>query len=160
MTTGKVIDQDLGWNKLRGELRRSREHRVVSVGIQGEEAGEDHEGLTNVELAAIHEWGTRDGHVPERSFIRSTIDENSAKYHDLAKRLLSMVIDGKKTTFEALSLLGLRVVADIRRTIQRGIPPPNAESTIRQKHSSKPLIDKGQLINSITYKVTSSEDET
>lgn len=188
----RLIDQDLGWKKLRESLKRTAEAKVVRVGVQGDEAQQDHDGISGVRLAAVHEFGahinhpggtpyvvTEDGAVfvhkgtpgiagitkpheitiPERSFIRSTIDENAAKYHDLVKKLAGLVIDGKMLTRQALGMLGLRVVADIKRRIQRGIDPPLKQATIDRKHSSKPLIDKGQLLNSITHEVGVSEEE-
>jgi hypothetical protein len=188
----KVIDQDLGWKKLRDSLVRTNEAKVVRVGVQGDEAQRDHDGINSVRLAAVHEFGahinhpggtpyviTKDGAVfvnkghpnpagvtkpheiviPERSFIRSTIDEHAEQYHELVKKLAGMVIDGKMMTRQALGLLGARVVADIKRRIQRGIDPPLKQATIDRKHSSKPLIDKGQLLNSITHEVGVSEEE-
>src|SRR4051812_36975227 len=33
-------------------------------------------GMTNAEIALVNEFGSQDGRVPERSFIRSTFDRN------------------------------------------------------------------------------------
>jgi hypothetical protein len=44
-------------------------------------------------------------------------------------------------------------VGVIKQRIANGIAPPNSPYTIARKGSSKPLIDTGQLRNSITYQV-------
>jgi hypothetical protein len=40
---------------------------------------------------------------------------------------------------------------DVRKAIRDLDSPPNAESTIKAKGSSNPLIDTGQMINSIRW---------
>lgn len=100
--------------------------------------------------------GTTDPHtivIPERSFIRSTIDKNASNYRKLINRLAGEVYGAKLTTMRALDLLGLKVVSDMQRTIRAGIAPPNKPATIRRKGSSKPLIDSGVLLKSLKHKV-------
>lgn len=152
--SGSIVVVDHGWDDLmRAMHRAAQDEPHVKVGVVGDGAGQSHadSGLTNAELAAVHEFGTIDGHIPERSFLRSTIDENAEKYHDFAKALHLKVIEGKITTTDALGLFGARVVADVKRKLQAGIDPPLADSTVDRKGSSKPLIDTGALINSITW---------
>lgn len=91
--------------------------------------------------------------IPERSFIRSTVDENAGKYNRLAKALMRKIVGGQLELRQALGLIGAKVQADIKRRIQRGIDPPLRPRTIERKRSSKQLIDTGQLLNSITYEV-------
>jgi hypothetical protein len=54
-----------------------------------------------------------------------------------------------------MKLIGMRVVGDIQDRISDGIPPPNSPITIARKGSSKPLIDSGQLRQSISFEVRS-----
>ena len=49
---------------------------------------------------------------------------------------------------KGLQILGLDVVSKIQRYIESGIPPE------LQSRKGTPLIDTGQLINSITFKVS------
>lgn len=156
---GKVIDIDKGW---RGILQRvvaaAQEKKMVTVGIQGSEADEDHGGISNVRLAGVHEFGaeiqTSRGviKIPERSFIRSTVDDN-AGYKEPIAALAGKVLIGALTAGKALALLGEKVSSDMKRKIEKGIDPPNAQSTIDAKGSKKPLIDTAQMKNSITYEV-------
>jgi len=152
----QLIEKDHGWNALMKEVHRARDTDPhVRVGIMGEAASEQHakSDFSNVDVATVQEFGTLDGHIPERSHVRATIDENGATYHDLAKTLYRRVLEGELGLHQALGIFGTKVASDMKRKIQRGIDPPLAESTIRAKQSSKPLIDTGQLIGSITYEV-------
>lgn len=156
-----IRDVDHGYRKFFQRALMGRP-MVVTVGVQGEQAEEDHDGISNVRLAGVHEFGaeieTRFGTVkiPERSFIRATVDANDG-YKDLIRKLATRVASMKIGLPEALGILGEKVVSDMRTRIERGIPPPNAASTIARKGSSKPLIDTGQLKNSITYVVKKDE---
>jgi len=52
-----------------------------------------------------------------------------------------------------LNRVGVVAVGEVQEQIRRGDYKPNAESTIARKGSDKPLIDKGRLIQSISYEV-------
>jgi len=163
----EVRDTDKGWGRLVEMSQRS--DMVVRVGIQGKEAKAPHvdedgvaddEGedgaLTNVEIGTIHEYGAPSVGIDERSFIRATLDELSAKYVQQARDFGRSVIDGKRTREQALGLFGARVCADIVARIDDGrVKPDISEATKarRRKKSSKPLLDTGQLKQAITYVV-------
>lgn len=162
--TVKIKDKDRGWNAVRhlaNEVLLKKPH--VDVGITGERAGRVHaggSGLTVVEIGTRHEMGLG---VPQRSFIRSTFDENVDRYRDLLKRQFRETIlyhartqkpfDHRRSV--ALRRLGLAVTGDIKKKITAHIPPPLTPYTLARKGSGKttPLINTGQLINSITYVV-------
>jgi phage gpG-like protein len=151
MTRSHVIDRDRGWNDLLRQARKSRRAHVA-VGILARNDGRD-DGSSNVEIGTIHEYGAPEAGIPERSFIRATIDANETVYRRLIRHLGDKLAAGSLTATEALGLFGARVVADIKRRIQAGIAPALKPATIRRKKSSKPLIDTAQLVNSITYEV-------
>lgn len=138
------------------------QRRVVKVGIQGSDAVEMVEGddITTVVLAAVHEFGRLDGTIPERSFIRATVDTNRTKYAILIKRLARLVLFGELTDRKALQIIGERVASDIKAAFERGLSPDLAESTKASKEQAgkpppyKPVLDTGHLKNSITYVVT------
>lgn len=143
-------------------MRKAKEDpHVVTIGFQGPKGEAEHTdtGMTNAHLGSIHEFGAvvqQASHqiiIPERSFIRSTVDKNN-NYKEVIRKLGLALITGKLTTIpDALKVLGEKITSDIKRSIEQGIPPPNAPSTIRQKGSSKPLIDSGQMKNAVTYDV-------
>lgn len=97
--------------------------------------------------------------IPERAPIRKTLDEQESRINEAAMRMLSRVVEGSETVESGLGKVGEFVSSQIRRTIQQGVEPPNAPSTIRKKKSSKPLIGiEGRLIRSYTYKVREGEE--
>lgn len=91
--------------------------------------------------------------IPERSFIRATVDQKSKMIAKRAGRLMGQVMQGTIDTRRALEILGLYVKGQMQTRISRGIAPPLKPSTIRRKGSAKPLIDKGQLRASIEFEV-------
>jgi hypothetical protein len=154
MVRPRFIDKDRGWKRLRRELRKSIRKPHVVVGIFGDAASEPKQKspkLTNAQVASVHEFGL--GNVPERSFIRGTVDERAKGISRIARKGARAVLAGTATTRFALEVLGIFVQGAIRRRISRGIPPPLKEATKRRKGSSMPLIDTGQLRGSIDYEV-------
>lgn len=154
---GAVKDVDKGYKALMKRVLGAS-NLVLTVGIQDEKATEPHaqSGLTNAELGTIHEFGAKN--VPERSFIRATVDDKK-QYVDVIRQLALLVVDGKANVPQALGILGEKVVSDIRTKIENKIPPPLDKKTIARKGSSTPLIDTGQLKNSITWRVKRSDGE-
>ncbi len=123
----------------------------VKLGILASKGGgKEHQsgGVTIAEVGAFHEFGTR--FAPQRSFIRSTFDNNP--------ELAAVVTAAVRETFKkglkvkrALDIIGAWGATAIKKKITSGIPPALAPETIRQKGSALPLVDTGQLINSITW---------
>lgn len=148
----KVIDRGMRTWRKRHEALARKPH--VKIGIMSD-SGTHEGGISMVELAAIHEFGTADGHVLERSFLRSTFRAQIDAWKAFAKRLLKGVVGGKMPIAQALGLLGQRAAADVKKRITTGagIPPLLAKSTVSRKGSSRPLVDTGALLNSITYVV-------
>lgn len=154
----KWIERDRGWKRIKSDLKAASAPRHVAIGIQGSEATASHKGATEsgqrktvAEVGAVHEFGG--GRIPQRSFLRATVDKHAARYRKLLKGVGLAVIDGKTDIPTGLGLVGEQAVGDVKQRIADGIPPPNAASTIRRKKSSKPLIHHGQLRNSITKQV-------
>jgi hypothetical protein len=150
-----VKDVDLGWGELRKELATAAGGVYGKAGIIGAKGEAEHKGegedaaLTNAELALIHEFGLG---VPERSFLRAAFDKNHPKYLEHLQKLVRAVYGGKMTIERALGLVSQEAASDMRNLIRTGagVPPPNSPATIARKGSSRPLVDTGQLINSIT----------
>jgi phage gpG-like protein len=149
-----IRETDRGWDRIVREVKAARS-TSIAVGIQGDAASQRHDesDLTTAEIGAIHEHGHAGGDgpaIPARSFLRSTVDANEAKYQKLMRGVGDAVIAGKIDVDTGLDLVGEVIVGDVKQAIADGIPPPNAESTIRRKGSATPLLNKGQLRNAIT----------
>lgn len=148
----KLRTRDLGWNKIVKAIRASAGGTVLDVGVF--DTGQPRQGAqaTNAEIALVHEFGSPAAGIPERSFLRSTIDAHRARYTAAIKKIAAQVLKGKDT-YTAMNLLGMSAAADVKRTIQQGVAPPLQPETIARKGSSKPLIDTGQLITSVTWRL-------
>lgn len=93
-------------------------------------------------------------HTPERSFIRSTADaKKNGEWRIAAEGYRVEIVNGRMTTDRALGLMGARIKKDVQEKIRSQVPPPNAPSTIAAKGSDHPLINTGQLLNSIDFEV-------
>lgn len=111
------------------------------------------DGTSVILVGATHEFGSESRQIPERSFLRSTIHENRRVYKLFIRALSKKLIKGEITADKALGLLGLKVSSDVKQKIVSLKSPPNAESTIKAKKSSNPLVDTAHLVQSITYEV-------
>lgn len=157
--TVKVTDRDRGWRRLQRNILRSKKANVT-VGVHGSEDPRNQSGAGNVTLAAVHEFGSRAAGIPERSFIRRTVDRNVTEYRRLAKKLGPNVYWLRRprlTVAQALNIWGAKVASDMRQTIARtpGEWPELKPATIaaREFGGVKPLLDTGQLQRSIKHKV-------
>ncbi len=145
------------WGKRLQSKLRQAENRHVKVGVLADAQHED-DPIGVLELAAIHEFGTRDGHVPERSFIRRTFEQKDPQVKEFCEKLAKAIVTkGEMSIDRALGLLGEFAVGEIRKTMTEGdgVPPPLSPDTIRRRkgRSTRPLVDTGQLKGAITYKV-------
>lgn len=157
----KVIDR--GWEAIKERTRALRGGAVCSIGVQGPQGAANHQDsrLTVAAIATVHEFGKviqqpRMGRtivIPERSFLRATVDQYEQAILRRQVLLQQGYVLGKFELKASMELLGQYVVGLIKQRIANGIAPPNSPYTIAKKGSSKPLIDTGQLRNAITYKV-------
>jgi len=144
-----ITDDDKG---MRAAIERLdvRGQEFVDIGILAD-AGE-----AEVEKAAQNEFGTE--RIPERSFIRATIDENEDRLARARVTLSGRIADGQLQRDAALRLMGVRIQTMIRRKIRTLRTPPNAPATIAKKGSDNPLIDTGEMLRRVTFRV--GEDES
>ena len=141
-----IVDDDLGLARLLKLMEKgARGESYVEVGVL------DSSGLGW--LAGIHEFGAPGADIPERSFIRSTIDANESEYLRDMERGFQRLIDDTVKLRPLLSQLGDKVKVDMVDTIASMTSPPLAESTVDRKGSSSLLIDTGALIGSIDSEV-------
>ena len=85
--------------------------------------------------------------------MRKPLINNAAAIANLAKNVVGEFITGQITAEAALGALGEEAKNISKVAITEGITPALKSATIKRKKSSKPLIDTGQLLNSITYEV-------
>jgi hypothetical protein len=141
--------RDAGRREVAAQLRALADV-WAKIGVIGQARREDEE-TDQVEVAAANEFGTST--IPERSFIRSTVDERQADLREVVRAVTREVAAGRRSAREAGGILGQWMQAAIRQQIVDVDTPPNAPETIERKVSSNPLIDTGQMRQSITYEV-------
>lgn len=88
------------------------------------------------------------GPIPPRPFFRRMISEHRSEWTGEVKQAL---IREKGNGLTALALMGETIQGELMQSILDFSSPPLAASTIRRKGFAKPLIDTGQMLNSVTY---------
>ncbi len=150
----KITDTDLGYKRIQREFRKG--DKDLDVGILEKEGQRLKEGSTSgvtlAEVATTHEFGAPTANIPQRSFLRSTVDEHRGYVEELEDTVTRMIA-GVGSIDSNMRRLGKRVVNDVVTKIQRGIDPALKDATIAKKGISSPLIETGQLINSIDFEV-------
>lgn len=118
----------------------------VKVGLpKGSNAYPD--GTSVIEVGVLHEFGSAAKNVPQRSFLRATVEQNQQNYKRLFKRLGRELVRGETTELKALKVVGQRVEGDVKSRISDGVGPA------LKGRDGTPLIDTGHLRQSIRYQV-------
>lgn len=125
--------------------------RRVKIGLLEGETRDD--GLSLAGIGAVHEYGSSDGRIPERSFLRAYVDGNRGALRKIFAQLARKVSGQEMSAGDAMKTLGVYAVGEVRRFITNMSSPPLKPQTIARKGSSKVLIDTGQLRAGINYKV-------
>lgn len=140
----QVKVKDFGYEEFLTKAHEIAEGPAVVVGVLSDaEAIED--GLTMADIATFHEFGTVN--IPQRSFVRSTVDANFQKIQDYQMDQAAEVLLGDLTLDRALGKIGLQVATMMQERIKNVIPPP------LKSRQGTPLWNTGRLIRSITWQV-------
>jgi hypothetical protein len=164
----EIIDRDLGWGRILKEIRRM-DGSYTKIGVQLDDGAKPKESFnpdgsikkdaeTDLYIVAVsNEFGTKDGRIPERSYIRSTADKEAPRTAEMLKMGVNSIYSGKNTVKKVLGAVGLYMVGRIQSTINNMKTPRNAEATRKRKGAriapgfevDNPLVDTGQLKQSI-----------
>lgn len=98
-------------------------------------------------------WLTKSVKIPERSFLRAGFDENVKEINKYSDILLKKVATGEMSEREYLDNIGQRLSSKIKTFARNLNSPANSRVTKENKGSSNPLVDTGQMIRGITWKV-------
>lgn len=139
-------DKDTGLKALLARCKASK--LAITVGVHEAEGASAYEGgATVADVATWNEYGTE--RIPARPFLSGWFDANQADIQAKLKSAGEKIFKGADPR-AALDLTAQYFAGQVQKRISAGVPPPNADSTIRQKGSSKPLIGRtGQLRASI-----------
>lgn len=128
--------------------KRAAESVSVQVGFFEGAAYPD--GTPVAAVAAYNEFGTDKS--PPRPFFRNTIAERSPGWSKLVAAALK-ASDGNLAA--TAGIVGAQIEEEVKETISNFTDPPNAPSTIARKKSEKPLVDKGDMLQSVSHEVKS-----
>ena len=98
-------------------------------------------------VATFNEFGG--GHTPPRPFMRDTVRKNWRKWQKFVQDRMPILLDCRKALLE----LGDIAKDDMRTEILIYNYPPNRPSTIRIKGFNNPLVDSGQMAESVRMEV-------
>lgn len=142
------------------DLEKNLEEKFfVKVGILAGKASESHEnGISNLELGLVHEFGSITKNIPQRSFLRFPIEFKGkaitkliAKNKDKIKE--AIVSTGLKGIYVNLGLIAEKVIQQAFESGGFGQWEDISEKTKKAKKSDTILVDTAQLRRSITSKV-------
>lgn len=152
---GEVRETDRQLQAVQKSIKAIKKVEVL-VGVPQEETGRKEKGVTNAELLYIHTNGSPSNHIPPRPIIEPAIQDSKEEIGILLKEAILKALegdtDGAMAGMEKAGLQGENA-AKGWFTNPKNNWAGNAESTIKQKGSSKPLIDTAQLRKSITHVV-------
>jgi len=126
----------------------------AKVGVLGDSASREGGEENNATIGATHEFGSFTKNIPQRSFLKMPIAENSDKLtqsinfeEELTRK------EGVKNIFEKMAVNAVAIVQTAFETGGYGKWQPLSNQTIKKKKSASILIDTAQLRKSITYRV-------
>jgi hypothetical protein len=149
-----VSDKDKGMANIQKMLKELKKTNL-SVGVFSDVTNTEAKPTTYVaDYAIANEYGI--GHIPERSFMRSTVNEKRDEWSKLLSNVFMELVQGHGNAERELYEIGGIVRKDIIAKIDSNINPPNAPSTRKKKGESKnkTLIDHGDLRRSIKARIT------
>lgn len=126
----------------------------VLVGIPQESTSVYPSGITNVELMYIHTHGSPVRGIPARPTIEPAITDPTNRavlQKELGSSLKYAFLGNLNGALSAKKRAGMQAVNMVKARFGSGALAPLSPATIARKGSSAPLIDTGQLRNSITY---------
>ena len=142
----EIIDR--GWIAIKRQVRLADKSHT-KVGLQEGAQAKDLSDL--VTIGAVNEFGAPKRNIPERPFIRTTFDDQRFNLNQMIDREYDRLLRGTTNVRIALGKVGAFLKGKTQQKIVDIDQPPNKPSTIRRKGSSNPLIDTGQMRQSIRH---------
>jgi hypothetical protein len=113
-------------------------------------------------VAAVQEFGWPEHNIPPRLGMRETAQAMRGPWSEVAATVAKRCVNGQMTPEQAMEAIGLKAAGDIRKHIAGPIQPPlkvaTVEARLRGKKigrsvsitAAKPLVDTGELLDSLT----------
>ena len=110
---------------------------------------ENAEPVETAELAKELSYGTSE--IPARPFLEEGIASRSDELAEALKTEAKKVIDGGQANWNKVGTMAVGAIQEFVRGDYYRTNVPNSEKTIEYKGSDKPLIDGGNLIQSLQF---------
>lgn len=148
----KVNVDKIDIRKLKSVSKKLKDMKNIGVKV-GFFDGKEHKdsGLTIADVAAVNEYGSDDGKIPSRPFMRQTIRKHN-EYKDLLAKETGAVMDGRRSPKQFQFRVGEQVRADVVEEIGSKDFVPNSPVTVAEKGSSTPLIDTGTMRGDVDWR--------
>jgi len=127
----------------------------VAVGVLSG-AGTYKNGTEITTIASVHEFGAPHKNIPQRSFLRVPFAHEKIRLNKVIDKSFMALANGKISVKSAYDIIGAEarnIVIKAFSTSGFGKWEGNSNITVAKKGSSKPLIDTGRLMQSITWEV-------
>lgn len=174
----KVIQKPGDGAKKLEALIKGASKLICKVGWIGSQKYEN--GASVAQVAAQNEFGNPAKAIPARPFFRPAIKSDENLWKKTAEFFAKKAVAGQATMEDGLNAIGLKAAGSIRKKITEVQSPPLSDRTIIQRAEkkksfskltngydkyqkleqmkasptfTKPLIDEGIMINSITHSV-------
>lgn len=170
----KQTEIDMGWKDIVKETKKLN-NKSVEIGLFGSGGAPD----SNVAArGAVNEFGahikvtekmrgflaaaygvflkesTKFIDIPARPFTRTGFDNNKNKLQRAIKKWFNDLVSGSMSAAKLLNNVGVIHTDQLKKTLRRRkLWKPNSELTIKIKKKSAPLINTGEMMNSIKYKI-------
>ncbi len=119
----------------------------IQVGFQSGQSKYEN-GADVAEIAAYNEFGSSS--TPPRPFMKQSFENHQSELQAGCDSVNKKLAEGGNAE-EALKTLGTFAKGLVQEEIVSGGFAPNAESTVKQKGSSQPLIDTGRMRQSVNF---------
>ena len=139
---------------------KAMQNKGVFVGIPADKDTRDETGASNATIAFVQEFGSGAKNIPPRPFLIPAIKKAHPKIVSILKDGAKNVLHGEDVHI-SLEKAGLIGQSAVKKEIVSGSFTPLKETTLQARRNrrksgkagTKPLVDTGQMLSSITYVV-------
>lgn len=137
-------------NDITKELSKVTTDKFVTVGIHQDDTARPDQ-ANNAQIGAMNHFGT--DKIPARPWLDVGVASGSQEILDT---IADGIEDGEHI-YPIMNRVGLVAVAAVQNYMDELSSPGNAPSTIKRKGDDNPLIDTGELKQSVTYKIRNNK---
>jgi hypothetical protein len=136
---------------------------IVTVGIHGSDGATLEEGgLTLAQIMTVHEFGSDDGTIPQRSWLRAWFDESQGMIEGLIKGIGTQVAQGNLKAAVGAKRLGALLAGSIQRRWAKHPWAPLSEGMLKRnpnRVANSALTDTGQSRAAVSFQVRTADGE-